>query len=363
MITSQEQLVSSSALPDATQVQLTEIWKQTFGRKGVDGSRLLDRSFGIRRLVRFLKRTEAELGYRIPPTALLRLGTVEAVSTAIQNDTWPEPSPLILMRDGKTSSALYVTSIGDGYILTLCDLIALIDFPGQIWGLQLPGLDGEREPLTSVSEIAQHHVDAILAHQSITTHHIIGFSFGGLVAVEMARILRGCELNVGLVGLLDTGWCDAYWPWSQWVVFTLKKAARRLSNTPSTSPRAIAAYFFTQVRASLRFFKRRIPLPDYSPSPTSSIYYIGGLEPDYQRVRDASIVAFENHLPEPINCKIVLFKAAVGEPRACDPVGLWRRITPDLEVIKIPGSHATMIRRPFVEKVAAEVSLRLRSWC
>jgi thioesterase domain-containing protein len=357
MIELSKQIASSSIAPDAVEAELTKIWRRIFNPKGLDErGHLLDSSIGVRRLMRFLRETEATLGYKIPPSALVRLGTVKSLAAAIQSGVWPQPSPLVLLRDGRTDCAVYFVSYGDGVILNLCDLTAFIDFPGQLWGLQLPGLDGETEPLTSILKMAQYFVDAVLEHGTATVYHMIGYSFSGLVVVEMARILQAQGRHVGLVGLLDTYCYERYWPRSQWFLLALRKAGRGVLEVRTMSPRTAVGHLFGKLAPALRFFRRRGKESARTSSPSQSIYYVGGLEPDFQRVRDASIVAFESHGPKPIDCKIVLFKSERGE---VDPVGIWKRLTSDLEVVDVEGTHHSMIRKPFAYGVAAEISLRL----
>lgn len=316
------------------------------------------RSIGIRRLVRFLKDSES-VGYRIPPSALLHLGGLKPVLAALRSGIWPAPSPLVLIRDGRSDLEVFFVSCGDGMILNLCDVAAALEFPGRIWGLQLPGLDGEAEPLTSIPEMAQYYVDAVLRCRTPASFHLLGYSFGGLIAVEMARILLAQRRNVGLVALLDTGCFEKYWPRPQWFRFAANKARRRVLEMAAMPPRQAMGYLVGKGAAAFRLVRRRIGAWAQGAAPTKSIYYVGGLEPNFQRVRDASIAAFERHNPKPIACDLVLFKSASGESRACDPVGIWSRLTSNLEVVTVPGTHTGMIRKPLARNLAGEISRRL----
>jgi thioesterase domain-containing protein len=347
--------------PDKIEAVLTEIWRRNFGPRGPNpDGHLLNSSMGMLRLTRFLQESEATLGCKIPPSALLRLGTVKAVAAAIHSGIWPESSPLILLRDGRTDCAVYFVSSGEGVVLQLCDLIAFIDCPGQIWGLQLAAFDGESEPLKSMQEIAQHYVDAILKHAGTATiHHIVGYSFGGLVAVEMARILRAEGYRIGLLGLLDTTCYEKYWPLSQWLVVALRKARRRVFEIRTMSSRVAVEYLANKTVKVFHLFRRRLALSPGASSPCRSIYYVGGLEPNLQRVRDASIIAFETYNPQPINCKIVLFKPTTSAEHIADPVAIWKRRTSDLEVVHVEGKHLAMVRNPFAKCTAAEISRHL----
>jgi thioesterase domain-containing protein len=58
---------------------------------------------------------------------------------------------------------------------------------------------------------------------------------------------------------------------------------------------------------------------------------------------------------------MVMFRSALGDQHACDPVAIWRRHISRLEVVDVPGSHITMIRKPHVRDLATQISLRLHA--
>ena len=63
-------------------------------------------------------------------------------------------------------------------------------------------LDGPELP-RSVEQWASLQIDRMSADDLQRTVHLLGFSFGGLVVLEMARQLRDRGVRVGFVGLLD----------------------------------------------------------------------------------------------------------------------------------------------------------------
>jgi thioesterase domain-containing protein len=352
-----------SGSPDvaATSVEeiLTNAWRRVLGPKGQEtGGNILHASVGLRRLVRFQKEVESALGVQIPPTVLLRLGTIDAIADAIRRDAWPAPSPLVLLRDGRPDMAIYIPSSASGFILELCELAVHIEFPGQIWGLQLPGLDGEAEPLNSIGAMARHYADAILQCSPTRACHLIGYSGAGVVIVEMTRILEAAGRVVDPLLLLDSTTHEAYWPWPAWVRFALGRAGRRLRELRGLPPGDALRHVALRLRGIRRHLGRRL---EVAAGPvTHSKYYIGGLEPDFQRVRDAAIAGYEAHRPRPIDHRAILFKAALGDPHNCDPAGIWKRLIPDLDVVMVPGSHVTMIRKPTVKLLAEAISRRIR---
>ena len=73
-----------------------------------------------------------------------------------------------------------------------------------VYGLQAPGLEGEAEPLESVEDLAAYYLQAIRRVQPSGPYRLGGWSFGGLVALEMAQRLSAIGEAVEWLGLLDS---------------------------------------------------------------------------------------------------------------------------------------------------------------
>ncbi|MCP4659563.1 MAG: alpha/beta fold hydrolase, partial [bacterium] len=74
-----------------------------------------------------------------------------------------------------------------------------------LYGLQSRGLEGDEEPLTRIEEMAAHYLGELRAVQPRGPYQLTGWSFGGLVAYEMARQLAAAEEEVASLVLIDAG--------------------------------------------------------------------------------------------------------------------------------------------------------------
>lgn len=81
------------------------------------------------------------------------------------------------------------------------------DFLGKdqpYYGFVHPGSDGEEIRFENVSEMARAYLDQLLEHKPYGPYYIGGFSFGGVLAYEMARQLEGMGHKVPFVILFDS---------------------------------------------------------------------------------------------------------------------------------------------------------------
>jgi thioesterase domain-containing protein len=70
--------------------------------------------------------------------------------------------------------------------------------------LQAVGLDGKTPPLSSVEQTAQANIFAVRTLQPAGPYSLIGHSYGGVVAYEMARILLEQGEDIASLILLDS---------------------------------------------------------------------------------------------------------------------------------------------------------------
>ena len=99
-------------------------------------------------------------------------------------------------------------------------------YPGAVIGIQARGLAGEEPPHASVEAMAAEYLREIKAFQPDGPYYLCGYSFGGLVAFEMARRLWESGDEVGLVGLFDTTMSPLRWPLRVWLSIVRRRLAQ-----------------------------------------------------------------------------------------------------------------------------------------
>ncbi|MGK8523604.1 condensation domain-containing protein [Nocardia asteroides] len=112
------------------------------------------------------------------------------------------------IRLGGDEPALFCIHPSSGMAWTylgLADALA----PGRpIYGLQAPDLGGHEPPARSIEEFAERYVREIRTLQPEGPYHLLGWSFGGLIAHAAAALLKAEGAEVGVVALLDADTAD-----------------------------------------------------------------------------------------------------------------------------------------------------------
>ncbi|HXE44508.1 MAG TPA: alpha/beta fold hydrolase [Conexibacter sp.] len=154
------------------------------------------------------------LGAWLPPSALGVFPRVEQLAAVYRPLVPPErfAAPLPLHRASALEAApvdpederdaFMVHGVG-GEVVSVYGLASRLPPTWRVWGLELPSLRTGAHAPFDVPALARRHVATLRTLRRRGSIVLGGHSLGGLVAYEMARQLRGSELNVALLLLLD----------------------------------------------------------------------------------------------------------------------------------------------------------------
>jgi thioesterase domain-containing protein len=82
-------------------------------------------------------------------------------------------------------------------------MAAAMPIDSSVYGIRLVDLDRPNEELT-VEQLAESHAQVLCSRRENAPYILLGYSFGGLVAYEMARILVNRGKEIPLLALFDT---------------------------------------------------------------------------------------------------------------------------------------------------------------
>jgi len=189
-----------------TEKLVADIWIEYLGVKKVG---IYDNFFELGGhsliAVQVMTRIEKETGKRLPLAALFETSTVEKLAQLLQLDaksiTWDS---LVPIKPQGNKMPLYMVH-GAGLNVLLFNTLAMSMSPEQpVYGLQAKGLNGVDEPLSKIEDIATHYIAAIMEQNPDGPYALAGYSFGGIIAFEMAKQFAALGKEVKMLAMFDT---------------------------------------------------------------------------------------------------------------------------------------------------------------
>ena len=195
--------MSNQSKPPTVEV-LTTIWQRVLQRPSVG---LSDHFFrvggGLYLADRLFDAIAQECGCELPSATVYHAPTIEQLAFLLQKPALPRFSPFVQVKDGSAQPSIFIVHglAGTVPFFELASSMATDGHP--VYGIQAKGVDGLEEPLERVEDMAAFYLRSIRKVQPRGPYILIGYSFGGLVALEMAQSLQEVEEEVALLALVD----------------------------------------------------------------------------------------------------------------------------------------------------------------
>jgi non-ribosomal peptide synthetase component F/acyl carrier protein len=155
--------------------------------------------------IKFILDLERALGLELSLTLITEAPKFGKLCAALnEHRTTRSYVPLVALKPGDGSAPVFIIHGLGGNVAGLFPMTRRMTYPGAVIGIQARGLAGEDTPHATVETMAAEYLREVKARQPDGPYNLCGYSFGGLVAFEMARRLRDSGDEVALVGLLDT---------------------------------------------------------------------------------------------------------------------------------------------------------------
>ena len=299
-------------------------------------------------------RIKALLGVDVPAAALFEAPTIAELSRVIRSgQEWRSTSLVPIQPRGTKPPFFCVHGLG-GPVISLRHLGHHLGTDQPTYGIQAIGLDGKQLPHTSVEAMASHYLAEIRTVQPAGPYFLGGWSFGGVIAFEMAQQLRASGASVALVAFFDSG-ITAFLPVGKYPgqrVLLLKNFVRlHYAQWARLSLRHRMQY----ITSILARHKNNVVLRQKYKSLDDNL-------PTRYNVLEAQMVAALKYRPQPYDGKLTLFQSAYSrDTRRGDSTLGWGQLTSNVEVQSVPGDHNTMLQPPNVrilaEKLAASLEI------
>ena len=272
---------------------------------------------------------ERETGRRLPLAALLRATTVARQAELLRAHAQPAFSPLVVIQRGAGGRTPFFCVHGlFGNVLCFRELARAMGDDQPFVALQSQALDPAQVPLTTVEAMASYYLAHVRAMQPRGPYALGGYSFGGMVAFEMAQQLADAGEPVALLALID-------------------------ASSPGAHRGVVPFYYTTYVRARGGAFAVDRLVSDGRLTRNPKPWKLRELPDDallqYRAVELATSAATRAYRPRPYRDDAHLIRATGQDSRlAYEPQAGWGRIVGGLRIHDVPGDHVTLLSPPWV---------------
>ncbi|MEM1121306.1 MAG: amino acid adenylation domain-containing protein, partial [Bacteroidota bacterium] len=301
--------------------------------------------------VSMMAKIEQQIGRKVPLAALLQHSTISELAYLLDQEKEATfEGSLVPIKTTGSKPPLYLIHGGGLHVLMFQTLAANMDREQPIYALQAKGLNGEGKPLNRIEDMAAHYLDEIdklNPHQPLA---LAGYSFGGLIAFEMAKQLKAAGREVRILSVFDTvikqeltnltpTFAEKFSTVGKKVAWNLKD----LISNPSENL-SYRKYIYQRRLDNWKYkvFNRKNKLSKSDENRLAEM------------VSRSNFEAWQNYKITPYDGDLYLFRAEEQRFFIDDPKFLgWRPfITRKIHTLDVPGDHLSLFNPPHGENFA-----------
>jgi acyl-CoA synthetase (AMP-forming)/AMP-acid ligase II/acyl carrier protein len=370
-----QDLLDDSPIDLGLVVRLTELWERLLESAPISlDDDFMEKGGDSLLAIEMLAELEKLTGDVIPSSILFEASTIRQLAHALSKSGKLRARPLIPLNPNGNQAPLFFFHndyVGGGYYTT--ELASLLGSDQPLLIVAPHGIDDEPIP-RSIEAMAFDRLPLIMNAQPEGPFRLCGYCASGLVAFEVARMLIAAGKEVEMVGMIDPPTVNArrsapllFWMMNlarpvagplvehttQWT-FRISSLFNKFWNLPAArrwtflvdNMRKLFANHINPARAApvlpVQSVANRSGQPSGRVSPA-------GRSEDPRNSKYARVVW--NYLPKPLAVRVIAFSVEYGQ-------GAWRRMSSDLEVIKLPGTHGDIDLAAFAAHLRSRLQAR-----
>jgi phthiocerol/phenolphthiocerol synthesis type-I polyketide synthase E len=344
-----------TVIGDGTAGHLARIWQELLGVDSIaPDQNYFDLGGDSSVAVHLFAQIEREFKVKLPLATLFEAPTIEELSRVLRREATSSGwSSLVAIQAEGSRPPLFCMHGAGGNILVYRDLARSLGSNQPFYGLQAPGLDGSRPPLTRVEDMAALYAKEIRKVQPHGPYFLGGYCMGGTVALEVAQQIQAQGERVALLALFDT------MDWSKIPIPSVlgksyqyvQRLVFHAANILRLDGRGQVQFF----KEKVKMLRGRIPVwrgmlrAEFGGAPPTATSESLVLAKIWQ-TNDRACV---NYVPRPYSGSIVDFRP-LKQYRAFDrPDAKWEKLAKGgIDVIVLPTYPAGMLVEPFVKYLA-----------
>ncbi|MDH6267925.1 thioesterase domain-containing protein/aryl carrier-like protein [Rhizobium sp. SG_E_25_P2] len=353
---------------EQTTLHLLDIAAKTWKLKLTPQDDLLARGLSVNRALRIIADYWRASGTELDVNIFFRCRTMAAIAQAIEAGLAYSDEKLVVLRDGDAERPLFCYAGGANCFVEMRDMIAALPFSGRVYGLTVTARPFHPNVPPTVEREVRDAVVAIRRIQPHGPYRLLGFSFGGVLALEVARALEAEGDKVDFLGMLDSPLSDHCITASQWLTLMARIVCRQaISRLPVIRRqfwRRPAATAFASAEPSAAARKgHRLLLRFLSPvKPDYHLYnpqWMSGFPPRYSAMGEQIIRMKGLYRPRRYENETYFFTSHGRSPIDCSSRDVWSRYLDKALWIEASGTHLSMLVGRNGKALAMKIGERL----
>jgi amino acid adenylation domain-containing protein len=207
---------------------VAEIWQEILIKERIDiFSNFFEMGGHSIMAVNIMVKIEKKTGIRIPLSSLFQHSTIEKFAKLLNQENTISSDYLVPIKPKGSKTPLFIVHGAGLNILNFSNVIHHFDDEQPVYGFQGIGPNGYDNWFESIEDMAAQYIKSIIKINPNGPYAIAGFSFGGVVAFEIARQLKEQGKTVSIIALLDTYVDSSYY----YASYSQKKLIRLYDRT------------------------------------------------------------------------------------------------------------------------------------
>jgi thioesterase domain-containing protein len=276
-----------------------------------------------------------EFNRRLPSSTIYQAPSIRSLAALLALPQPPRFSPLVKIKDGAADPPIFIVH-GLAGTVPFFGLARHIRTGNAVYGIQAQGLDGVNAPLDRIEDMAALYLAAIKSLQPHGPYILIGYSFGGLVALEMARRLTESGEPIALLALVDAYPDPRYLSPVQRLLLFARRSKRYVFESKHRWNRALR-YLAPRLASRLGSAGANPasdPLPETSPLSFARTTL---------QVKEKAYVALARYRPRFYGGKIIFLKSESDSYFPANPIAVWQNLASEFHFQIVPGGHLDML--------------------
>jgi acetoacetyl-CoA synthetase len=247
-------------------------------------------------------------------------------------------APLVKLKSGRPGPCFFLMPGTGGRVEGFAQLATLLETPMSVYAIEARGVDGISKPDHDIEALVWHYIDRIRTVQPHGPYFLLGHSFGGMVAFEIAQRMLAMQERVACLILLDTVVPRRFWP----LRFIVANLGSRLYGHLARIRRG-------SVTNSINYYTRRLRLRWQGLHNIPEDLMFGDCA---ARMLLANEMLGKKWRPEFYPGRLTIFCC----PATKDLPSIWQSRVRELEIHSTAGDHLNLIEQPYVSSLARDMS-------